>query len=226
MVSSLVMKLDPNNFFDLEPFDHRAVFENGDQVWDALKHLKDYFSQVELGNIDAPIPESAVLVNPELISIGPGTVIEPGSFIQGPCVLGKGCFVRHGAYIRGFCLAGDECVIGHATEVKHAIFLNRAKAAHFAYVGDSILGNEVNLGAGTKCANLRFDHSEVYVNCDGERLPTGLKKLGAIFGDQSQTGCNAVTNPGTLFAKEASCYPCANVGGVVLKSTKSFNTKV
>lgn len=207
--------LHHSTFFDLAQFPHASLFENCDFVWQALSRISNYLANYPLGKISCDIPKGAFLVNPEKIAIGSGTIIEPGAYIKGPCIIGENCVVRHGAYIRGDLIAGNQCVIGHDTEVKMSIFLNGAQAAHFAYVGDSILGNRVNLGAGTKCANLRFDHGNIEITVNKERFKTGLRKLGAIFGDDSQTGCNAVTNPGTLFGKNACCYPCTNVNGMI-----------
>jgi hypothetical protein len=141
------------------------------------------------------------------IFIGQGVLIETGAMIKEPAILGDCTEVRQGAYLRGYCLTGKGCVIGHATEVKHSIFLNEAKAGHFAYLGDSILGNAVNLGAGTKCANLRFLPGPVQIKSPEGTLDTGLYKLGAILGDQVQSGCNAVTNPGTLLGPQSLLLP-------------------
>jgi NDP-sugar pyrophosphorylase family protein len=168
-----------------------------------------------LGKLHSKHQECAYLVNPELISIGEGTIVEPGAYIRGPCIIGRNCHIRHAAYIRGNVLVGDRCVVGHATELKSCILLNHARAAHFAFVGDSILGNDVNLGAGVKCANLRLDETPVTVRFHNESISTGLRKLGSIIGDGCQIGCNTVLNPGTLLGKHAKCYPCINVSGVV-----------
>jgi UDP-N-acetylglucosamine diphosphorylase / glucose-1-phosphate thymidylyltransferase / UDP-N-acetylgalactosamine diphosphorylase / glucosamine-1-phosphate N-acetyltransferase / galactosamine-1-phosphate N-acetyltransferase len=208
-------KLQPSYFFDLADFQHKKIFENCGYVWEALPKIGSYLKNNALGKIEVDVPENVYLIDPESISIGIGTVLEPGAYIKGPCIIGKNCVVRHGAYIRGNLIAGNNCVIGHDSEIKNAIFLNDAHAAHFAYVGDSILGNAVNLGAGTKCANLKFDNSAIAVFLDNQKVETGLRKFGAIFGDGSQTGCNSVTNPGTLFGKNTCCYPCMNVGGFV-----------
>lgn len=207
--------LTPAYFFDTSAFFHAAIFRNVNQVWEVLTHLHAYIMSLPLGKIEIAIPPGAFLKNPDWISIGPGTVVEEGAYIRGPCVIGSHCTVRQGAYIRGDFLCGDRCVIGHDTEIKNALFLNDVHAAHFAYVGDSILGNHVNLGAGTKCANLKLDNSFVEVAFGEERLPTQLRKFGAILGDYTQIGCNAVTNPGTLLGKRVLCYPCLNVGGVI-----------
>lgn len=191
--------------------------------WEALgKTLAEYLAalvdgiprnQRMLGNISHQAwidAEGGVLIEQ-------GAVVEAGAFITGPTVLLAGSTVRHGAYVRGAVIACAGAVIGHTTEAKGSILLPGAKAAHFAYVGDSILGVDANLGAGTKLANLRFDHGEVKVALGGGSSPikTGLKKFGAVLGNGAQTGCNSVTNPGTILLPGAMLVPCANAGGVI-----------
>lgn len=156
------------------------------------------------------IMAGAVLLG-QRIRIGSGVLIESGAMIKEPAVIGDQTEVRQGAYLRGYCLVGRRCVVGHATEVKHSIFLNDAKAGHFAYVGDSILGGGVNLGAGTKLANFRFIPGEIQVKTMNGPIPTGLKKFGAVFGDKVQTGCNAVTSPGTVVGLESIIMPNTTV---------------
>lgn len=141
------------------------------------------------------------------ILLGRGVFVEAGALIKSPAIIDDCAEIRQGAYLRGYCLVGQRCVIGHVTEVKHAIFLNDAKAGHFAYLGDSILGNHVNLGAGTKLANLRFTGGEVPVKTPDGIVATGLRKFGAIMADHVQTGCNSVTNPGTLLGKRTMLLP-------------------
>ena len=153
----------------------------------------------------------AVLAGDRIL-LGKGVLVESGAFIKSPAIIGDRTEIRQGAYLRGYCLAGAGCVIGHVTEVKHTIFLDDAKAGHFAYLGDSILGNEVNLGAGTKLANLRFLGGEVQVRTAHGTISTGLRKLGAILGDQTQTGCNSVTNPGALLGPKSMVMPNTTVG--------------
>jgi bifunctional N-acetylglucosamine-1-phosphate-uridyltransferase/glucosamine-1-phosphate-acetyltransferase GlmU-like protein len=143
------------------------------------------------------------------IKIGRGVLIESGALIKSPAIIGDYSEIRQGAYLRGYCLIGSRCVVGHTTEVKHSIFLNDAKAGHFAYLGDSILGNDVNLGAGTKCANLRFVPGNVVVRTTDGQVDTGLRKFGAILGDRVQTGCNSVTSPGTLLGPGSILLPNA-----------------
>jgi NDP-sugar pyrophosphorylase family protein len=149
------------------------------------------------------------------VYISEGVTIEPTAMIQGPTYIGPGSEIRHGAYIRGTTYIGKGCVVGHTTEVKGSCFLDGAKAGHFAYVGDSILGREVNLGAGTKLANLRLQQDEVFYKdpTSGLRTPSGLRKFGAILGDRVQTGCNSVLSPGSLLLPGTGVYPCVHFHG-------------
>jgi acetyltransferase-like isoleucine patch superfamily enzyme len=183
-----------------------AEIEIGDPTKGGLQVSKDG-QHLEGASI---IMAGAVLMG-GAISIGRGVLIESGAMIKSPTVIGAGSEVRQGAYIRGYCLAGTGCVLGHVTEIKHAIFLDHAKAGHFAYVGDSILGNRVNLGAGTKLANLRFAGGQMRIRSPQGFIDTGLRKLGAILGDDVQTGCNSVTNPGTILGKKSFVMPNATV---------------
>lgn len=211
----MTIKYECAQLFSLEGYAHASLFEGCQYPWEALKSLRDYLKSLKLGNIAIDIQPGVYLINPESISIGEGTLIEPGAFIQGPCFIGKNCTIRHGAYIRGDVLVGDSCVIGHGTEVKHSIFFNHAASAHFNYVGDSILGNGSNLGAGVKCANLRLDHQPISIITQLEKIDTGLNKLGAVIGDGAQIGCNCVINPGTILGRNSFCFPCLNVYGFV-----------
>ncbi len=146
------------------------------------------------------------------ISIGNGTVIEPTALIKGPTVIGDNTEVRHGAYVRGDVLVGHDCVVGHTTEMKSSVMLGGSKAGHFAYIGDSILG-KVNLGAGTKLANLKVIDSQVIVKTGSGEHRTGLRKFGAILADGVETGCNSVTAPGTLLGRKTILYPNGTARG-------------
>ncbi len=207
--------LDVNYYFSLEDCQFIDLFDRCEAVWEPLKRLSDYLAKKKFGKIEVSIAEGVYLENSSSIFIGKGTVIEPGVYIKGPCYIGENCEIRHGAYLRGDVILGNRAVVGHDTEVKHSILLNDARAAHFNYVGDSILGSHTNLGAGVKCANLRLDGKEVFIHIEGRKIATGLNKLGLILGDRSQLGCNSVTNPGTLLGKDVFGYPCLNIGGVV-----------
>jgi carbonic anhydrase/acetyltransferase-like protein (isoleucine patch superfamily) len=160
----------------------------------------------------AVIFPGAYLLDGKVI-LGSGTFVEPGAMIKGPTVIGKNCQVRQGAYIRGNCLVGHGCMVGHTTEMKGSIMLDGAKAGHFAYIGDSILGKDTNLGAGTKLANLKMIAGTIVIRSGKDRYDTGRRKLGAILGDGTETGCNSVTSPGTLMGPRSIVYPGIAVPG-------------
>lgn len=148
------------------------------------------------------------------IVIGRGTAVAPGVVIDGPAWIGEGVEIRTGAYLRGGVWVGDGAVVGANTEVKRGILLPGAKAPHLAYVGDSILGARVNLGAGTILSNFRHDGGEVVIPVSGaEPLRTGRRKLGAVLGDDVATGCNSVLHPGVVVGRGTITYP-----GVMLRS--------
>ncbi|MGE5653395.1 MAG: hypothetical protein ACM3ZQ_03875 [Bacillota bacterium] len=199
--------LTPNDFFDLSSYAHRSLFAGVTYVWDALKNLNAYLEQNLVQGNQAQVHPSAVIEGP--VMIGEGTIIEPGVMIKGPVIIGKHCQIRQGAYIRENCLIGDNCVVGHTSELKGTIMLDHSQAPHFAYVGDSILGNKVNLGAGSKLSNLKITHDRVRLIIDGVAYDTGLRKLGAILGDNVQLGCNCVTAPGTLVGRDTLIYSLA-----------------
>jgi carbonic anhydrase/acetyltransferase-like protein (isoleucine patch superfamily) len=167
---------------------------------------------------DRPL-ENAAIIMPgaylldDNIIIGAGSVVEPGALIKGPTVIGENTEVRQGAYMRGNCLVGNGCVVGHTTEIKASIMLDGAKAGHFAYIGDSILGKDVNLGAGTKLANLKMIPGEIIITVNKKFHNTGRRKLGAILGDRTETGCNSVTSPGTLMEPRSIVYSGLTVAG-------------
>jgi NDP-sugar pyrophosphorylase family protein len=195
-------------FFNGEVIDDGIEIEPGDAIKGTLKiHRKGN----ELKG--ASVLYAGVVLFDDNISLGEGTVVEPGALIKGPTMIGNNSEVRQGAYIRGNCLVGDRCVVGHTTEIKGGVMLDGAKAGHFAYIGDSILGNNVNLGAGTKLANLKIFGSEITFKIEGQIYKTGLRKLGAIIGDSSELGCNSVCNPGTLLGKASLVYTNITVPG-------------
>jgi acetyltransferase-like isoleucine patch superfamily enzyme len=161
-------------------------------------------------NEAAVLYEGSVLWD-DRIFIGPGAVVEPGALVKGPFMMGAHTEIRQGAYVRGKCIVGARCVVGHTTEMKSSILLDGAKAGHFAYIGDSVLGKDVNLGAGTKLANLKIDDQTVQVMAHGKQIMTNLRKFGAMIGDHVEIGCNAVTNPGTVLGKGCRVFPLTSV---------------
>ena len=224
-LNSLKLYMDKHHYPDLqsefrtdgEPLTHTLIIheekifsskghiiEHGDTTKGMLKVRRKEDNTVLDGA--AVLMAGAILIG-DRIDIGKGALVEGGATIKSPTIIGACTEVRQGAYIRGYCLTGKSCVVGHTTEVKHSIFLNDAKAGHFAYLGDSILGRDANLGAGTKFANLKFLGGNVSIRTENGRVDTGRRKFGAILGDEAQTGCNSVTNPGTIIGKGGILMP-------------------
>jgi bifunctional UDP-N-acetylglucosamine pyrophosphorylase/glucosamine-1-phosphate N-acetyltransferase len=162
--------------------------------------------------IDGRIDPGAHLLGDRIV-VSPGARVHAGAVVEGPVFLGRDVQVLPGSYLRGGVWLGDGARVGAGSEVKHALFLPGARAPHLNYVGDSILGAGVNLGAGTILANFRHDGSEVAIPHAGGRLSTGRRKLGAILGDDVRTGCNAVLHPGVVVGRGTQIYP-----GVQLRS--------
>jgi len=190
-----------------------GLFENQPHVFTVLQDFDVFFSKLNFSiSQKAHIQQGVFFENKAHIHIEEGAVIESGAFIKGPCYIGKRCLIRHNAYIRENVILSDDVLIGHASEIKDSILLNDAKAPHFNYVGNSILGQNVNLGAGAICSNYRFDHKPILIKCD-EKIIEGPTKLGAIIGDDSQVGCNAVLNPGTFLEKKSIIMPNSTIKG-------------
>ena len=206
--------LKAGDFFDLSEFAHQELFQDTEYVWDALKRLSEYLEHHLVPGIKGTVMGGAWIMGDD-VQIGAGTVIEPGAYIAGPTIIGESATIRSGAYIRGNVVIGDRCIVGHTSEVKGAIMLDDSQAPHFNYVGDSILGKKVNLGAGTKLSNLKIIKGNVTVKAGEELYDSGLRKFGAILGDYAQTGCNSVLNPGTLLGKNSLVYPNATVSGYI-----------
>lgn len=215
-------KLDINRLFNLSELYLPEHFEEIQSPLDLLgTSLTTWINSILnlMGVKDDPIIRENIPDNVHIsgrVYISKGAKIEPFSFINGPTYIGPDAEVRHGAYIRGSVYIGKGSVVGHTTEVKNSVFLDEAKASHFAYIGDSILGNKTNLGAGTKLANLKLNRSEVFIKYPmGEsetlkKIGTGLKKMGALIGDGAQTGCNSVLSPGSILLPKSVIYPCVH----------------
>lgn len=197
-------------FFDLSGWEWVSLFDAGEPVWAALARLPEAVAE-RVGGGTGPRFAGAFFEGP--VAVGKGVVVEPGAYVKGPAWIGDGASIRQGAYLRGGVVVGEGCTVGHCTELKNAILLPGAAAPHFNYVGDSVLGRRVNLGAGTILSNVPLARGEVRVRCGRERVATGLSKFGAILGDGSQTGCNAVLNPGTVAGRDCRFYPGVSAAG-------------
>lgn len=205
--------LHPRCFFDLALPLVSDLFSEVATVWDILPRIPELVNgltggeRIIKGNV---MPGAFIGDGP--VFIGDGAVIEPGAYVETPAYIGPGAVIRQGAYLRSNVIMLTESLLGHVSEAKNAVFLPGARAPHFAYVGDSVLGHAVNLGAGVKLSNLPIVAGDaVKLTVDGEVINTGLRKFGAILGDRVQIGCNAVLNPGTVVGPDSMIYPNATV---------------
>lgn len=202
-----------------ESLGRQPCFPAGD-VWSVLPTLKGQMEDM-LSDVGAQLRDGVSTDQSKgPIHIHESAIIEPSVHIIGPAYIGPGVTIRHGAYIREYSWICANSLVGHASETKHSILLPGAKAPHFNYVGDSVLGPGVNLGAGVKLSNLRNDGKEVHVILNGERMGSGLRKFGAILGEDCQLGCNAVTNPGVVLGPRCMVMPNTTVTGIYGSDSK------
>jgi NDP-sugar pyrophosphorylase family protein len=202
----------PTTFLDLSETAHGEIFQDVEWVWEVLPKIKDYVAaHLEPGHAGAEPAEGAFVG--EAVWIGEGTVVEPNAVIKGPAIIGRNCVIRSGAYIRENALIGDGCTIGNSTEIKNALIFNEAEIPHFNYVGDSVIGYKGHLGAGVILSNVRLDRGEITVRAGNGKMPTRLRKFGAIIGDRTEIGCNAVLSPGSVVGKDCVIYPGAQFQG-------------
>ena len=168
--------------------------------------MKDKFENIE------GIVEDYVTIKGNL-NLGKGSILKSGTYIEGPVWIGENCVVGPNAYLRGGTVLCGKNKIGASTEVKNTIFLKGAKAPHHNYVGDSIIGEDTNLGSGTKIANLRFDKKTIELTHQGEKIDSGRRKLGAILGKNVKTGINASINAGSIIGNDVRIGPNTLVSG-------------
>ena len=141
--------------------------------------------------------------------------LAPTAFINGPAIIGKDAEVRHCAFIRGNAIVGEGAVVGNSTELKNVILFNKVQVPHYNYVGDSVLGYKSHMGAGSITSNVKSDKKLVVVKAGEEKIETGMKKFGAMLGDEVEVGCGSVLNPGTVVGNHSNIYPLSSVRGFV-----------
>ncbi|MCX7885685.1 MAG: UDP-N-acetylglucosamine diphosphorylase [Verrucomicrobiae bacterium] len=191
----------PQDYLDLRQFAFGELFDGCENVWEALKRLGEFLRARLI-----PRNDGILLGSPFIgaeVYIGKGTVVEHGAVVRGPAIIGANCQIRANAYIREHVIVGDGCVLGNACEFKNAILFNGAQVPHFSYVGDSILGYKAHLGAGVILSNVKSFKGNVTV----EGADTGLRKFGAVIGDEADIGCNCVLAPGSIIGRRCVLYP-------------------
>jgi NDP-sugar pyrophosphorylase family protein len=207
----------PADYLDLKENEHAALFDGVTQAWEILPKLIHYLEEHLV-----PANHGRLFGAPsigERVYIGEGTVIEPGAYIKGPAWIGPNCQIRHGAYIREHVIIGAGSVIGNSSEIKNSLLGNSCQVPHFNYVGDSVLGSRVHLAAGVIVSNLKLNGDFITLRVGDMLLTTGLRKFGALIGDEAEIGCNAVLNPGSIVGRRSLIYPGVSWRGILPKDS-------
>jgi NDP-sugar pyrophosphorylase family protein len=206
-----MLTLKTKELYDTSHTLARALLDTCEYPWEALPLIKQYVLALgkALSEEEYDNPEEGVW-------IAKSAKIAKSATVCGPCIIGKDTELRTGAFIRGSVIVGDGCVVGNSCELKNAILFDNVQVPHFNYIGDSILGYCSHTGAGAITSNVKSDKSLVSVKGEnGEVIPTGLKKFGAMLGDFVEVGCNSVLNPGTVVGRNTNIYPLSSVRGSV-----------
>ena len=198
------------DMYDLEYSVAKEYLSQFEYPWEALPGIRDLI--LELGeNLD---PEEYDEVEPG-VWVHKTAYVYPSAYLGAPCIVGPESEVRHCAFIRTSALIGRGCVVGNSCELKNVILFDKCEVPHYNYVGDSILGYQAHMGAGSVTSNVKSDRKLVVVHNGEENIETGLKKFGAMLGDNCEIGCNSVLNPGTVVGRESRVYPTSCVRGVI-----------
>ena len=198
------------NLYNLNETIAKELLEKLVYPWEALPKISEFI--ILFGKkLDSNIYE----LKDENIWIAKSAKVMPSAYIKGPAIIGENAEIRHCAFIRGNVIIGNNAVVGNSTELKNVILFNKVQVPHYNYVGDSILGYKAHMGAGAITSNVKSDKKLVIVKNNTEEIETGLKKFGAMIGDNVEVGCGSVLNPGSVIGKNTNIYPLSSVRGVV-----------
>ena len=198
------------NLYNLEETIAKELLEKVTYPWEALVQIEDYI--IKLGNTLDPEKYEK---KGEDIWIAKSAKVMPTAYIQGPAIIGENAEIRHCAFIRGKAIIGNGAVVGNSTELKNVILFNKVQVPHYNYVGDSILGYKAHMGAGSITSNVKSDKKLIIIKNGENKIETGIKKIGAMLGDEVEVGCGSVLNPGTIVGKNTNIYPLSSVRGVI-----------
>ena len=188
----------------------KDIFEGVEYPWEVLPKISNFI--MKLG---ATLSEEEYEKRGDNVWIAKSAKVAPTAFIGGPAIIGKDAEVRHCAFIRANAIVGEGAVVGNSTELKNVILFNKVQVPHYNYVGDSILGFKAHMGAGSITSNVKSDKKLVVVKTPEENIETGMKKFGAMLGDNVEVGCGTVLNPGSVVGKNTNIYPLSMVRGYV-----------
>ena len=178
--------------------------------WEVLAHINDFI--LELG---ATLPTDEYNKIGDDVWVHKTATVFESAYIHGPAIICKDAEVRHCAFIRGKAIVGEGAVVGNSTELKNVILFNKVQVPHYNYVGDSILGYKSHMGAGSITSNVKSDKKLIVIKNGTAKIETGIKKIGAMLGDNVEVGCGSGLNPGTVIGKNTNIYPLSSVRGVV-----------
>ena len=196
--------------YTLEETIAKDLFEGVTYPWEVLPKISSFI--LELG---ASLPEEEYEKRGENVWVARSAKVAPTAFIGGPAIIGKNAEVRHCAFIRGNAIVGEGAVVGNSTELKNVVLFNKVQVPHYNYVGDSILGYKLHMGAGSITSNVKSDKKLVVVKTPEGNIETGMKKFGAMLGDQVEVGCGTILNPGSVVGPHTNIYPLSSVRGFV-----------
>ncbi len=185
------------NLYNLKETIASKIFEGAIYPWEILPKIEKFI--IELGNT-LNLEEYEKIG--EDVWIAKSATIAPTAYIKGPAIIDKNAEIRHCAFIRGKVIIGEDAVVGNSTELKNVILFNKVQVPHYNYVGDSILGYKSHMGASSITSNVKSDKNLVIVKNGTKKIETGLKKFGAMIGDNVEVGCGAILNPGTVIRKK------------------------
>ncbi len=216
-------RLKISSLYNLEETIAKELFQSVTYPWEVLPKISEFI--LKLGeSLDPEIYEK----KGEDIWVAKSAKIFDSAYLHGPLIIDENAEVRQCAFIRGSAIVGKNAVVGNSTELKNSILFNCVQTPHYNYIGDSILGYKSHTGAGVITSNLKSDKSLVTVALDGNKIETGVKKFGAMLGDNVEVGCNSVLNPGTVVGRNTNIYPLSPVRGYVPENSifKSQNNIV
>ena len=198
------------NMYDLNETIAKDIFEGVTYPWEILPKISEFI--IKLGET---LPTDEYDKLGENVWIAKDAKVFESAYINGPVIIDHGAEVRHCAFIRGNAIVGKNCVVGNSTELKNVILFNNVQVPHYNYVGDSILGYKSHMGAGSITSNVKSDKTNVTIMIGDDKIETGLKKMGAMLGNNVEVGCNSVLNPGTVIGQQTNVYPLSMVRGYV-----------
>lgn len=198
------------NLYNMDETIAEEIFAGKTYPWEVLPLIGEYI--IRLGNL---LPAERFERRGENVWVAKSAKVYPSAFIGGPAIIDEEAEIRHCAFIRGNAIVGKGAVVGNSTELKNVILFNKVQVPHYNYVGDSILGYRAHMGAGSITSNVKSDKTLVVVKSGEGNIETGLKKFGAMLGDNVEVGCNSVLNPGSVIGRETNIYPLSRVRGYI-----------